>query len=137
VKGSIKEAMLEGVRDSTFTAEIIQTLVAAALSASEKKELRVALLEVIKQGVTNALNDERFMEEMLKTGSSAVIFASRDKELKDALGSVTREAITDALKDQSFMTAFREAAYDSLKDGNIYKSAAAGVLSTMNPFKPK
>ena len=40
----------------------------------------------------------------------------------------------DALKDEAFMHCFQQAMCQGLKDSNIYRSAARGVVKSLNPF---
>merc|ERR1719203_1587265 len=71
---------------------------------------------------------------MVTTFTQSTIMASKDKHLQDALLSVTKEAVTDALMDDGFMVAFGDAMCKGLMDYNIYRSAAKGVVNSLNPF---
>lgn len=132
--GVTKDAVTEALKDEGFMAEMLSTITSAAISCSRNRELRDATLGVVKEAVTDALKDDGFMQDMLSTLTGAAISASRDRELREALTSTTKEAVSDALKDDGFMQAFRQAMCESLKDSNIYRSAAAGVVSSLNIF---
>lgn len=129
-----KDAVTEALADEGFMADMVSTISSAMLSAAKNKQLRDETLGIVKEAVTDALKDEGFMRDMLGTFSGAAIQASRDAELRDALVSVTKEGVADALRDEGFMNAFRDAMCESLTDRNIYRSAAAGVVSSLNPF---
>eukprot|EP00405_Crypthecodinium_cohnii_P008136 CAMPEP_0206420800 /NCGR_PEP_ID=MMETSP0324_2-20121206/1079_1 /ASSEMBLY_ACC=CAM_ASM_000836 /TAXON_ID=2866 /ORGANISM="Crypthecodinium cohnii, Strain Seligo" /LENGTH=285 /DNA_ID=CAMNT_0053884795 /DNA_START=209 /DNA_END=1063 /DNA_ORIENTATION=- len=128
-----KDAISEALKDDGFMQDMISTISMAMLSTAQNRELRDTALGVVKQAVTDALKDEGFMEDMLSVITKSAIAASGDVDLRNALLDVTKEAVTDALKDEEFIAAFRQAMCDSLKDGNIYRSAAAGVVGSLNP----
>lgn len=129
-----KDAIVRALKDQSFTAEMVSMISKAVLAASQNSELRDATLDVVKAAVTDALKDEGFMEEMLSTLTRATIVASKDQELRDTLLGVTKEAVVDALRDEGFMNAFQKAMCQGLKDSNIYRSAAKGVVKSLNPF---
>lgn len=133
--GVVKEAVSEALKDKAFMEDMVRTISMAVLHAAENRELRDATLKIVKEAVFDALSDERFMEQMLSMLTKSVVAASRDVELRDAMVGCTKEAVRDALKDDAFISSFREALCDSLKDSNIYRSAAAGVVGSLNPFR--
>merc|ERR1712046_22280 len=85
--------------------------------------------------------DEGFIADMLailtRAGTRACISASGDEELRQALTCVTKVAVADALQDERFMSAFRAAICESMRDGNIYRSAASGIVGAINPWARK
>merc|ERR1712129_506836 len=108
------------------------------VAAARDKNLRAALLSVISE----ALRDEGFMAEMTSTMAEATVCAARNKELMDSCLQVIKIATTDAMRDSGFvseiteagMSVIRETLAESLKDGNIFRGAAGGVLSAINPW---
>lgn len=129
-----KQALSQALKDEGFMSDMLATMTEATVSAAKNRDLRDSILGVIKDAVADALKDEGFMGEMLTTGSRALVLASQDQELLSAMSNVTKLAVTDALRDGGFQAAFREAVCDSLKDSNIYRGAAAGVVGALNPF---
>lgn len=133
----LKSAVTEAIKDEGFMADMVVTMTSSTLAAARNKELREATLSVMQQAVTDSLKDEGFMSAMLATLIKTTVGASRDLELRDAMQTVTKAAVTDALRDHGFMLAFQRAMCEGLKDSNIYRSAAAGMVSSLNPFHGK
>lgn len=129
-----KDAVTQALKDEGFIAEMLSTLTGATVMASRDEELRGTVLSVVKDAVTDSLKDDGFMADMLSTITGAAISASKDQGLRDAMLSVTKDAVADALRDEGVMCAFRDAMCQSLKDSNIYRAAAAGVVGSLNPF---
>jgi len=137
ILGVCKEAMLDVLKDENFTAEMIHALTDAAIGASKNKELRDKLVDVVKEGVGDALKDEDFMKEMLNVLTTAAVVASKDRDLLDSVSAVITEAGTLVLKDEVFIGSLRDTICASMTDHNIYRSAASGVVGSLNPFRGK
>lgn len=132
-----KEAVTKALNDQGFMKEMVSTISRSCLETARNQEISRALIDIVKKGISDATSDKRFMDDMLQVLSGAVVDASQDTVLRNALLGVTKEAVTEALKDEDFIKAVRDALCDGLKDTNIYRSAAAGVVNSLNPFAAK
>lgn len=63
----------------------------------------------------------------------AIVSASQDEQLKRTVMSVVTEAVSEALADERFVNEIRGAVKETLKDGDLYRAGARGVLSAALP----
>merc|ERR1712046_103101 len=129
-----KESISEALQDQGFLAEMVRTVTKGSILAVQDKEATAVIVSALKESLVEALQDEGFMTDMVGTLSKAAIQASQNRHLKDSLLEVTKDSVTEALKDEAFMKAFRFAMQGSLGDSGMYRAAAGGVVSALNPF---
>eukprot|EP00401_Gymnodinium_catenatum_P007893 CAMPEP_0117529822 /NCGR_PEP_ID=MMETSP0784-20121206/38029_1 /TAXON_ID=39447 /ORGANISM="" /LENGTH=310 /DNA_ID=CAMNT_0005326153 /DNA_START=38 /DNA_END=970 /DNA_ORIENTATION=+ len=134
LRGALLTVITEALKDEGFMSEMLATMTHATIAAAQNRDLRDSILNVAKSAITDAIKDKGFVADVTSTITNAGISAAHDEEIRDAMVSITKIAIVDALKDESFLTVLRETLANSLKDGRIYRGAAAGVFGAFNPF---
>merc|ERR1740121_2636007 len=91
-------------------------------------------LRVIKIATTDAMRDSGFVSDVTSTITNAGISVIKDDDIRESMVNVGKLAIVHALRDEGFLRVLRETLAESLKDGNIYRGAAAGVVGALNPW---
>jgi len=134
LRSALLGVITESLKDEAFMSQMLRAMTDATISAAQNKELRESILLVVKSAITDVLKDEEYVSRITKAMTGAGIQVIGDRQIREDMIEVTKIAITDALKDESFLAILRETLANSLKDGRIYRGAAAGVMGALNPF---
>jgi len=110
LQDTIREGVLEALKDSLLKAEVKRVLIEGV----HDQELRSALL--------------RAANSTIKTGIREAI---QDTELKE----VITVAIRDALEDPRLNELLRSALKDALADKELHRATIHGAVNALNPFK--
>ncbi|CAK0792488.1 unnamed protein product [Prorocentrum cordatum] len=134
LRGALLSIITTALRDEEFMSQMLATMTDATVSAAQNRHLRDSVLGVAKIAITDAVKDESFVADVTTALTDAGLRAARDGEIRGALVDIAKVAIVEALKDDSFLQVLRETVANSLRDGQIYRGAALGVLGAINPF---
>eukprot|EP00930_Biecheleria_cincta_P026438 TRINITY_DN18636_c0_g1_i1.p1 TRINITY_DN18636_c0_g1~~TRINITY_DN18636_c0_g1_i1.p1 ORF type:complete len:316 (+),score=65.57 TRINITY_DN18636_c0_g1_i1:44-949(+) len=135
MRAALLSVITSSLKDEGFMQEMLDNMTAATVSAANNKELLASVLTVAKIAITDAMKDAGFVADVTSTMASAGISVARDEAVRDAMLGVAKAAVLDALRDEAFLDAIRGSLADSLRDGNIYRGAAAGMVGALNPFR--
>jgi len=135
---SLRAALLgvitAALKDEGFVEDMLSTMTAATISAAKNRELRDSVLGIAKSAITDTMKDSGFLDDMTSALTSAGIRASQDESVQSAMVDIGKAAVTEALRDERFLQIIRDTLANSLKDGNIYRGAAMGVVGALNPW---
>lgn len=134
LRGALLGVITTALRDEEFMSQMLATMTDATVSAAQNRHLRDAVLGVAKIAITDAFKDESFVADITTALTDAGLRAARDSEIRGALVDIAKAAIVEAVKDDSFLKVLRETFANSLRDGQIYRGAALGVLGAFTPF---
>lgn len=129
MRDAVRSSIIESLRDESLHDSALHTLENALIKASEDEGLRNAALYVVRQAFTGALNDEGFVRDLMSSIVGALVQASKEEELTKSLLDVVTYAVTRALSDERFVMELRGAITSTLRDGEIYKAGARGMVS--------
>lgn len=125
LKGSITETL----KDDELQQAGIHTLQSALVKASEDEEFQKTCMNVTQKAFISALSNEAFIKELMESVVNAIVMASQDDQLtKNVLGVVT-QAVSNALNDEDFTNELRGAVKDALRDPDIYRAGATGMVA--------
>jgi membrane carboxypeptidase/penicillin-binding protein len=134
LKTALKESLVASLMDEDLQDATLNTLQNALIKASENEGLRRTIIHVVKLAFVQALNDEDFVRDLMKSIVGALVQASKEEELTTAILDVVTRAVSQALADENFTNELRGAVKDTLKDGDIYKAGAKGMISAAFGF---
>ena len=129
LRDAVRQFIVESLTSEELHDSALNTLQTALIKASENEGLRSAALLVVRQAFVGALNDEAFVRDLMSSIVGAMVQASREEELTQSFLDVVTTAVTKALADERFVMELRGAITDTLKDGEIYKAGARGMVS--------
>lgn len=133
LRSSLKMAIVESVQNEDLLDAVLATTTNAIVKASKDDSMREALTVVSKTGVLEALRDEEFMKDIVASLVAAILSASKDPELKTAMLEIGTDAVSTALQDEKFVAVFRGVVKDSLRDGEMYRAGASGLIGAIMP----
>lgn len=129
VRDAVKSSIIDSLNDDSLRDSALITLETALVKSSENEGLRNAVLSVVRRAFAGALNDEAFVRDLMSSIVSALVQASKEEELTASLLDVVTRALTKALSDERLVMELRGAITSTLRDGEIYKAGARGMVS--------
>ena len=126
---ALKETLVAAVTDEDLQDTILNTLQTALIKASENEGFKSTALSILKQAFVGALNDEEFVRDLMSSIVGAIVQASKEEELTQSILEVVTAAVSQALADEKFTNEIRGAVKDTLRDGELYKAGAKGIVS--------
>lgn len=131
---TVKNFIIGLLTDEELHAAAIRTLQSSLIQASENTEFRDTALDVTKRAFVGALSDEKLIGELVDAIVDAIVSASQNEKLRKTMLEVVTQGMSDALEDEKFVSIFRGAVRDTLKDKDLYRAGARGILAAANPF---
>ena len=129
LKAALMESLVTSLMNDDLHDAVLQTLQSALIKASENEGLRSTGLNIVKQAFVGALNDEDFVRDLMSSIVSALVQASKEEELTSSLLDVVTRAVSQALAEENFTAEIRGAVKDTLRDGDLYKAGAKGIVA--------
>lgn len=126
---TLKHSFAETLQDDELQQVGIDTLQSALIKASENDEFQETALNVTKKAFIAALSNEAFVKELMESVVNAIVMASQDEQLTKSILGVVTQAVSEALADDDFTSELRGAVKDALRDGDIYRAGATGMIS--------
>lgn len=132
---TFRDIAIESMRNEDLQSDILDTISNAMVRVSEDETLRKATLSAIEQGISHTLADKAFMDAMYGSLVSALVLTSQNEELQRVLLTVVTEAISSAVRDEQFMEELKQAMKECLRDSEIFRAGASGLLGAVLPSR--
>jgi hypothetical protein len=126
---TIKASIMDTLKDDDLQRATIHTLQSALIKASENEGFRETAMDVTKRAFVGALSNKDYVDELMTSIVSAIVSASQNEELTKSLLGVVTQAVSEALADEDFVSEIRGAVKDCLRDGDLYRAGAKGMIS--------
>ncbi|CAB9512532.1 expressed unknown protein [Seminavis robusta] len=133
LRATLKGAIVESMNDQELEGAMLDTINNAIVKSAQDEQLLTALKSVSKQSLLETLRDKEFMTQTVSSLVEAMLEASKDEGLKKALMEIATDSVSTALQDEKFVSMVRKVLKDTLKDKDLYRASAAGVVGAFMP----
>jgi len=136
LQATFRDVAIKSMRDGELQSDILNVVTGSLVKASNDENLKKVLLSSIQQGMSDALNNQEFLDAIFSSTMKVVVTGAKNTKLRDTVLNVATEAVSLAIQDKRFIQELKGVLKEVLRDGDLYRASAAGLVGAFRSKKP-